>query len=77
MPQIDQARVFLLKNSPKNQFKNENYLKTYLLQSFQELKMDDPIALNSQVNKEKNEERERALLEAKTQELKSRPVTKI
>ena len=31
LPQIDQARVFLLKNSPKSQFKNENYLKTYLL----------------------------------------------
>ena len=77
LPQIDQARVFLLKNSPKSQFKNENYLKTYLLQSFQDLKMDDPIALNKTVNKEKNEERERALLEAKAQELKSRPITKI
>ena len=54
LPAIDQARVYLLRNSPnkmsaaacKMGYSNHKELKTHLKQTFEKLEMDDPLALN-------------------------------
>ena len=58
LPQIDKARVFLLKNNPTNEAVSSNsytnviHLKNKLKQTFHELDMDDPVALNKKVLEE-------------------------
>ena len=54
LPAIDQARVYLLRNSPnkmsaaacKMGYSNHKELKTLLKQTYEKLEMDDPLALN-------------------------------
>ena len=65
LPTIDQARIYLLQQSPKQsklqmKYTNTGLMKTYLKKTLMKMEMDDPIELNKQVVAQKEADRLRA-----------------
>ena len=65
LPTIDQARIYLLQQSPKQgkqqmEYQNTGLMKTYLKKTLIKMEMDDPIELNKQVLAQKEADRLRA-----------------